>query len=213
MIRALLDDQAGDFADDAYLLPFIQFVQQQMSTEVMQNPELGQLSGVVIIPDVPIFTTSLSRHFDVDGSLELLMDVTSIKERPSGGTREPQDFVWMDRTRDVPTYTPGSFNGSYAFTGADIALPGCDQTMDLRIFGKFAIRTLVDENSPLVPNTSAILVGRTAGMVAASRGNDRMADRYETIGLNAQSSFVCDAIMEMQNVRTRMRSFSGRGRY
>lgn len=210
-VRSLVDDPQGGFATDEYLTPFLQLAQDDFVLEVLQNPELGQLSTVVVIPNVAAFTTTLDDQTQAGHDLELLADIISMKERPVSGSRQEQDWVWMTRARDLPTITPAAFNSYYAWDGARIHLPGADQAVDIRVFGKFVPRPITDSESPIVPNTSPILAFATAALVAGSRGNMDLANRYEVKSGNASASFVTNAIMEMQSVKTRQRSFSGRG--
>lgn len=212
-VQSLLDSAGpGTFAPIDYVLPFLQLTQDQLELECLQNPELGNLETVVIIPNVPAGTVDLTDYFTgEDAALATLIDVITMKERASSGTRQEIDFNNMIKVRDIPTIAPSAFHSYFSVRDNTIVLSGADQAVDLRIFGKFKPAVLKDENSPIVPNTSAILVFGTASLIAVSRGNETMYKIYEKKRLDAQQSFIANAIMELQSVRTRMRSYSGRG--
>src|ERR1041384_6206251 len=213
-IAGLLDDPARTFATDDYLIPLVQLAQDQLELECLQNPNLGALCATVILPDVPAGTTDLSDYFtnpDTGTPLALLIDVISMKERAVGGLRQEVDWNYMSRITDLPTIQPLAFNSYYGVRDNTIVLTGADQDMDLRIFAKFKPALLVDKDSLIVPNTSPILSFATAALVSISRGNDALGAFYEKKRIDAQDSFMANNIMEYQNARIRMRSYSGRG--
>jgi hypothetical protein len=208
---ALLDDPGRTFATDEYLVPFLQLAQDELVNHVLNIPDLGQLTAKVVLANVPLGTSDLTDYFAAGQDLELLTGVITMKERPTSGSRQEQDWVRMHPVHDMPTVTPSSFNSFYQFTGDTIKMPGADQAMDLRIYGKFQTQTIVNADSPIVPGTAPILVYGTAALVSTSRGNNGMATAYNTAKMANMGSYVTNMIMEMQSVRTRMGSFSGRG--
>lgn len=210
-VAALLDDPGRTFTTDDYLVPFLQFAQDELVNHVLNIPDLGQLTAKVVLPNVPAGVSDLTDYFATGQDLELCTGVVTMKERPTSGSRQEQDWVRMHPVHDMPTVTPSSFNSFYQFTGDTIKMPGADQAMDLRIYGKFQPVQIASADSPIVPGTSPILVAGTAAAVAFSRGNSQMGAKYEQKQIASQGSFIANMVMEMQAVRTRMGSFSGRG--
>lgn len=211
-IRSFVNDPQGDMTSLEFVLPLIQAAQDQLVAEVMKNPNLGQISAKVVLSNVAAGTESLSAYFQTDGDLSLLSDVITMKERAVTGSRSEQDWLEMGRKMDLPTLNSSSFSGYFSFRGNDIAILPSDQIMDYRIFGKFEPANLDNESSPIIPGTSTILARRAAADISAIRGNQSLANWHGAFSDRAQTSFICDAIMELQGVRTRMRSYSGRGR-
>jgi hypothetical protein len=182
-----------------------------LELEALQNPELGALTTVVVLSDVPEGTPNLSAYFDAGQPLELLVEVIAMKERAAGGNRQEIDWMPMTRTLDLPTITPAAFSSYYSFNETTINISPAGQNTDIRIYGKFKPAPIVTGDSPIVPNTSPILAFGAAALVAMSRGNEAMVNMYESKRLAGQQSFICDAIMNQQHIRTRMLSWSGRG--
>lgn len=180
-------------------------------TEVLSNPNMDQLTSIVILPGVAQGTTSLTDYFKPGGQLELLTSVISMRERAMSGSRSDRDWLDMAPYVDLPTYGPQDYNGAYQFTGGDIRLPGANQALDLRVFGKFQTAPLVREDSALPPGLSPIIEFRTAAIIAGTRGNAAILSTCNTFSDRAQSAYVANVIMELQKVRTRMSGFSGRG--
>jgi hypothetical protein len=205
----ILDDPLRQFATDEYLTPFMQIAQDELINNYLQNPELNMLTVQVILYAVPEFTTDLSAYFAEGQPLEFLTDIVSVKERPVTNQNETA-WSFLFPARDMPTFPPSAGNGFYRFTGDNIFLPGSNQATDIRIFGKFNPAPIESAESNIVPHTSIILTYRTASLVATSRGNAVLGDTYERFATNATSSLINDAIMELQAIRTRMRSYSGR---
>lgn len=210
-IRPLLDDARGGFATDTYLAPFVNLAQDMLIQDVLNIPDLGQLTAVVVLPNVPAGTDDLQSYFEAGNELELLTGLLTMKERPVSGSRQEQDWVRMNPVHDLPTITPSSFNSFYHFTGDSIHLPGADQTMDLRVYGKFQPQPVKDATSPVVPSVTPILTFGAAALAALSRGNTELADRFDKMRLAVQQSYLTNQIMELQAVRVRLGSFSGRG--
>jgi hypothetical protein len=211
LVRALVDDQRGSFATPEYILPFAKLAMGELSKGALENPNLGQLYATVILPNKPNGATDFKSDFVVGGQLELMSDVVSVKERSTGGTRSEQDWMWMDRVQDIPSFNQGAFNSYFAWRGDNILIPGCNQAMDFRVFGKFLPKPFTGPDSPIIPGVQEILAYRAAGVIAASRSNPGMADRWEGKANILTDEFFNNAIMEMQNLRTRNRAYSSRG--
>lgn len=205
---ALLGDPGQTWATNDYLKPFIQLAQDRIVEDVLKIPDLGALTDVVIIPDVPIKTVSLV-DYAADGQvLENLSEVIGMKER-STTTRDEMNWMYMIPARDIPTFQTGPFNGYYSVNGNLIKLPGANQTLDLRIFGKFTPSVIQDGDTVIQPGIAPAMSFKAAAYAAMTRGNTGLARDYKAEAMEAQQSYLNNMIMEMQAVRVRMRSFSG----
>lgn len=209
-IRSLVSDPQGQFVTESYALPLMQLALDLLTQDVLGNPNMDMLCAIVILPAVPLQTTSLATYFSAGQPLELLTNIISMKERASGGSRQEQDWMLMNEALDPPTIGQSAFNRFYTFTGSTILMPGADQATDLRIFGKFNTVPLTSGESPMPPNISPIIEFRTGALIATARGNAALKNAYDTYADRAQSSYVANVIMEMQKTKTRQRSFSGR---
>lgn len=207
---AMLGDHAQTWATPAYLAPFMQTVQDTLIEDVLKIPDIGQLTGVVVLSDVAIGTTDLSAHMAAAGILERLSSVISMRERATS-TRTEADWQWMYPVMDMPTFNQGAFNSVYRWDGANIVLPGANRLLDLRVFGKFQPAVLVDGTSMVLNAISPILAFGTASLAALVRGNERLSMVLQARAASVQDSYLANVIMELQAVRARMRSYSGRG--
>lgn len=210
-IRSLVNDPQGQFVTADYVLPLVQLSLDLLTQEVLTNPNMETLCAIVVIPNVPAGTTSLQSYFAAGHPLELLTNIVSMKERPSQGSRQEQDWIMMDESFDPPTINSSAFSRFYTFTpGVTILIPPADQIEDFRIFGKFQTVPLTSMDSPIPPGINPILEFRTGALIAASRGNAQLKVDYNTWADRAQSSYVANLIMEMQKIVTRQQPFSGR---
>lgn len=205
---ALLDDPKQTWATNEYLVPLMALAQDQLVEDVLKIPDLGELTGAVVLEDVPANTTSINADGFVTPELALLTSVISVKERSINGRTE-SDWQEMNECLDVPTFTPGPFNRYYSFDGYSIKLQGATQVLDIRIFGKFRPSDITNPGSVIVPNISPILVYATAELVSLSRRDYEFADRMAQRRLAAQATYISNIILEKQAIRRRMMNYTG----
>lgn len=210
-IRPLVDDDIIDFTTVDYLVPRLQLALDRLVQDLLNNPNMGSLKTVVVLPNVPLGTTSLANYFNPNdasgGPLALLSDIISLRERPSQGSRNEQDWVEMDPVPNLPAMQPTAFNRVYVWTLEDIKILGADQAVDIRVFGKFTPVAIQDEQTAIPPNTDAILAYRTASIIAKSRGNAQLGQDYAATAKELMDSLLANTIMNQQAMRVRMKPF------
>ncbi len=206
---ALLGDPNRTWATASYLAPLMQLQLSKFVEHVLKIPDLGAITDVVIVSDVAAATTNMESYMLPGGDLELLNSVIGMKER-AANSESPNDWRDVYPRRDVPTFNPGQFRNFYAWTGETIVLPEAAQDTDIRIFGKFNPEEVIDDNSAIVPATSPYLAYATAATVAMSRNNPSMYTAYMAEAEAIRRSYLTNAIMEVQAVRARIRSYTGR---
>lgn len=210
-VRSLVADDLIDFTTVDYLVPKVQLALDKLVMDCLNNPNMGALKAVVELASVAAGLRTLAQYFDTGdpsgGPLATLTDVLSLRERPSAGSRNEQDWVEMDPVPDLPAMQPTSFNRVYLWTMDDIKLLGADQATDLRVFGKFTPRAISSEATPVPPSSSAILAYRAASIISKSRGNMEMGKDYANEANDLTSSLFCNAIMNQQAMRVRMKPF------
>ncbi len=208
----MVDDLSGDFTTEDYLVPYTQIALDELVLQCLNNPNMGTLKVVVELPTVPAGTRTLAAYFEhnnatTGGPLELLSDLIDVRERPTTGSRNEQDWISMDQVPNLPAVQPTSFNRCFVWTHDDIKLLGADQATDIRIFGKFTPVAIKDGSTPIVPNTSIILAYGAASAIATARGNDSLGLKYERKAKGLTNDLFANAIMNQQSIRVRMKPF------
>lgn len=210
-IRSLVDDDTQDFTTVDYLVPRVQIAMDKLVLNCLANPNMGSLKISVVLPSIPQGTQSLSAYFNPSdpsgGPLATLSDIISVRERPSAGSRNEQDWVAMDVVIDLPATQPTSFNRVYVWTFDDIKLLGADQALDMRIFGKFTPVPIKDDKTSIPPNVGVILAYSAAAVIAKSRGNPQLGADYEAEAKMLTDSLFANSIMAQQSMRVRMKPF------
>lgn len=211
MIRTLLDDDVMDFTTFEYLAPKIQLALNKLVLDCLNNPNMGTLKTVVILPTVPAGTTTLATYFESGGPLALLSDIISLKERPSAGSRTEAEWTDMDQVPNLPAFIPASYNRVFVWTLDDVKLLGATADTDLRVFGKFTPVVISSEETAIPPSTDTILSYRAASIAAKARGNAQLGVDYADEAKGLTDSLFANVIMNQQSMRVRMRPFSTPG--
>lgn len=199
-VRALIDDQAQDFADDAYLRTFLQMAQDDFVQDCLRDTNIGEVKAAVVIPNIAAGTTSLAQELLPDGKLGLLSSPIELREKKAG---DP-DINYINM---IPRYVPiqqstqNSYNLIYTYTGNDIMLPGANQAVDIWVWGAFSPAKIQNADSPLVHDTESILRYATAKLVAKSRSNAEKAADFEKDQRSQQAAWMRAIYKVQQSMR------------
>lgn len=204
IVQGFLDDPEGDFATLDYLLPKFQAAQNLMLTTMLENPNIGEIMGLVEVQNVPIGTQSL-RDFgamNLGQPLYTLKSVLALYEKIQGYGAE--QYVRATPVFELPPVIPGQLNQLYAWIGQDIKLLGGTSALDIKILGTFEPQSLTSGDSALVPGTAAILQHRVAEMVAIIRGNTALMQYHKMNADNAEDQHFIHLIMAQQSIPIRL---------
>lgn len=208
-VRALLDDQDGEFASDDYLTPHLQAALDDLQNSALNHANIGRLKYVVTVPSVAAGTTSLASYFAAGQSLEFLEDVIQLREKQSGYADSAYSPMRPVLVPPVPNPV-GVLNYVYTFTGSDIILPGTSGVTDIQVYGPFKAAVIVNADSVLPLGAETVLKYGTAASVCYSRGSGAMGERFDAKRQDGQDSMFNNWIMDQQAIITRARPFRQR---
>jgi len=171
--QALLGDPRGQFATQEKLLPLIQHGQDTMILNVFRNESASGISAIVVVPDVPLNTTSLGPWMEATRELSGLISIMSMKERMAGDGDDQWDMM-SPVTGDLPSVRTNAqmLNCVYLWLGYDLRIPGSVQNEDFRFFGKFAPPQINAPGVMLIPGTEGILSVYAAAFLSISRNKE-----------------------------------------
>src|SRR6266700_3195643 len=203
----LAGDPNMDYAKEAFWVPGLQIVQDEIISELYQNPNIARLKFAVVLPNVAAGTTDLKPWFtgDNEPSLALLKSIVSLREKPTGANdAKYQDLTIAD---DLPVRTQVSYNSEYVWTGDTILLPGATQALDIRVWGVFDVVKIVGGDSPIIPNCRDALTKGLAVALSEAHGNDTKIERLSKKFADAKFNLLNNIMLEMQIEESRQRPY------
>lgn len=202
-IADLLDDPDQDFTTDKYILPKIRVAQRRLITTMLENPNIGEILGEAVVPNVPIGTRSLNAMgaFSVGAPLQTLNDPITLEEKVAGYGDE--QYVLATQVARMPPVIPGQLNQLWGWLGQDIVLLGATGAVDIRVFGVFEPQPITSVDSVLVPGTAAIIQFRVASLIAGLRGNAQLRADYKNDADEAEDQHFIHLIMARQSIPIR----------
>jgi hypothetical protein len=213
--RVMVDDPEGDAATDQYLVPLLQLTIDDMTTDILRNPNIGVLKAVVVLPGFPAGVTSFAAagYFGAgtgqpgNGELAMLDSIITMREKAAGSA--DINYMPMTEMTDLPIVVQESFNQVYVhLQGSDILVPGATQANDVRIFGTFDQPTIQNQDTPIRPGTQASLKFGLAAAYCMARGNPKLAEGWDKKYQRAKNDLLNAIIMEQQQVPQRPKGFS-----
>lgn len=209
-VAAFMDDPERDICTDSYLTPFLNLCNRRLYENVYANPNIQGAKMKVILTNIPAGTTSLASYLTDGNTLELLTNIFSMREKPTG--TDDSNYRPMQVLQDIPiplTSNTQLFNGIYVQAENDIMLPGASQALDIRIFGEFKPVVIVDGQTPILPSTDVILTHWVCEVVGMSRGATAAFISYHKQEKEQSIAELFNAlIMDIQVISVQQRPFN-----
>jgi hypothetical protein len=197
-VQVILDDPAGTWADEDYVLSFLKIYAEDVAIEFAKY-DLSYSTVETVLPALPAFTTDLSSFQASGGSLAGLMEPISVEWRPAGSTDE--DWVVVPACDKVPDVDPDENTvKGYEWRGGLVYLAKCAQAVDLRVRYTQVPGLYEDQAQEEVVGIRNVLAYGTAAMMWGVRGNAQRATETDAKCQVAKDNFESLMVMKEQKV-------------
>lgn len=215
-VRALLNDQAGQYYSDTVQVPYLQIAIDELREYLeLSNSPVTNLTDTVLV--VPAGTT-LINYVTVPALPQDLVDIRQLWYRQTG----QGPYVPVTRRDFLPHWNDGLDLYSYlywAWYDNAVHLPASSQINDIKLDYIRQIDNVVDANSQLsLINGQSFLNYRTAALLCRYVKND--VEKAQDMDINAQTSLDRTIGIESkgrQTIMTRRKPFrkayNNRGRF
>ena len=178
-VRNLLDDPQGSYLTDAFLVPLIAEVYDDVNSQLASTQSSWDVA-VVEVPGIPPGTPNLGSYQAQGGPLAALTDQPlRIDWKPAGD--DPAYYRLVRNYEVLPDLQPREGMAGWEFRSEVIWLTHCSIAVDLRIRGEFGPPALTSDESALLshPRIGYVVAYGAAALVATVRGNDAWTQSYE----------------------------------
>jgi hypothetical protein len=222
LVRALLNDSAGNLFTDGLLMPYVNSAYRKV-----QRGLANVGAGSFIVDNATLVVPAVAQ---VDPSVQIVIsDATAppnqlptdllvplkLWERPAvaGSTddfREMADLTWHG---GLPSRPQGTTLDVWEWRADGIYFLGATQNTQVRIRYQKAFPDLVDATSSvLIRNAQEALAYLTAAMAAMARGSP-LASQWDDVGQDALEDLISAVVRREQQTVRRRRPFSWRRGY
>jgi hypothetical protein len=208
---ALLDDPSKSWADQPYLLPFINQAWDHLATR-LSSLGLSQEESVVVLTPVAAGTLNLDGFAVVGGLLETMMIPTFIEWKLIGD----DDILYREipiraMLPDVPAGVEGHV--AYEFRAGHIYITSSSVDTTVRVRMKVVSTNFVDPDDQVVHGLTHVLAYKAAEIVCSPnvRNNVPGMQFLAQKGIDAMDDFEVLCVKLKQRMVKRFGSVSGRG--
>lgn len=189
-VRALLDDPAGSWTTDDFIVPLINQVYEDACSQIEATLSGWDIADVEIQAVQP-GTPNLTQLQAGDGPLSGLTDKPERIDWKVAGN-DPSYYSLVPGYAVLPDLQPQQWMAGWEWRSEVIWLTQCSIVVDLRIRGEFAPTVLVEDTSVLTahPRIGYVVAYGTAALIGTVRGNEAWVEKY---GLKAEEGL--DEIM------------------
>lgn len=209
-VQFLLQDAGSEWTNTDYVCSALDIVNDDIEQD-LQNLGLNFDTQVVILPNVPANTTSLSSYQADGGPLSGLVSVGRIEWRLAEQSQEDWQFVPpLDQVEDTDTGTgePGSPVASdvqdvesWEWRNGVVQLSPCSQIVDLRVRYQ-SLPTVLNADSPNQPFRGLVnpLAYATCEVIEVTRHNGESASsmKFQKLKVKALATFRATQVQSQQ---------------
>lgn len=190
-VRNLLDDPQGSYLTDAFLVPLIGEVYDDVNSQLASTQSSWDI-GVVEVPGIPPGTPNLQAQQENGGPLSGLADQPLRIDWKVAGN-DPVYYQLARNYEVLPDVQPAQGMIGWEYRSEVIWLTPCSFAVDLRVRGEFSPPPLTSDESVLIshPRIGYVVAYGTAALIAAVRGNQAWEKSY-----NEKATEGMDEIME-----------------
>jgi hypothetical protein len=217
LVRALLNDAAGNLFTDGALLPYLNSAYRKVQ-RALENVQSGsQLSddALLLVPAIaaadPAARVAITDASAPSGQLpsDLLVPLR-MWERPAGSGGDFVEMADVTNQGGLPSESQTSTLGCWEWRADGIYMLGAIQDTQVRLRYRKAFPDLLDATSPvLIRNAQDVLAYFTAAMASAARGAPQ-AVRWDDAGGDALEDLITRATQREQSIGRRRRPYRWR---
>lgn len=217
LVRALLNDAAGNLFTDGVLLPYANAAYRKVQRELasvsagafLTDNVLLVVAGVTAVdPSVQVSVTDATaapNQLPTD-----LLAPLKLWERVNGSSDEFVEMTDLTGHGGLPSQPQGDHLEYWEWRADGLYFVGATQDMQIRLRYEKASPDLVDASSPvLVRNAQETIAFFTAAMASAARGAPQ-APSWDAAGAEALEDLVRRAVQREQYTQRRRRPYGSR---
>ncbi len=220
LVRALLNDSAGNLFTDGLLLPYLnsayrkvqrELANIQSSTFIVDNTTIVVAAVTAVDPSMQVVindATAPPNQLPTD-----LLVPLKLWERKNASSDNFSEMVDLTDVGGLPSSPQGSTLRVWEWRGDGLYFLGATQDQQVRVRYAKAYPDLADVNSNiLIRNAQDVLAYFTAAMAAMARGSP-LAEKWSQAGEDALEDLLIRASHREQRSVRRRRPFSWRRGY
>lgn len=210
-VRSLVDDPAGSWAKDDFIVPLIDEVYADANAQLVATQTSWDLS-VVECPGIQPGTPNLA---GLQATGELLGTLTDqplrIDWKPAGNP--PNDYLLVRNYEVLPDIIPAQYMVGWEYRSEVIWLTPCTIAVDLRVRGEFGPPPLNTDDSVLIshPRMGLAVSYGTAALLAVVRGNKSWETTYGQKAMEIMDDICGELVRNEQGVIRRLGRVTRRG--
>jgi hypothetical protein len=203
-VRNLLDDPQGSYLTDAFLVPLIGEVYDDVNSQLTSTQASWDIS-VVEVPGIAVGTPNLGALQSGSGPLAQLTDQPLRIDWNLAGNY-PAYYNLVRNYEVLPDIQPAQGMVGWEYRSEVIWLTPCSFAVDLRIRGEFGPPPLTEDGSVLTshPRIGYVVAYGTAALVATVRGNDAWAKAYEEKAMEGMDDVMGEIVRAEQGQMRRL---------
>lgn len=220
LVRALLNDSAGNLFTDGLLMPFVNSAYRKV-----QRALANVGAGTFIVDNVTVVVPAVAV---VDASVQVVVsDATAppnqlptdllvpvkLWERGNGSSDDFIEMVDLTRHGGLPSRPQGNRLGVWEWRGDGIYFLGATQDNQVRIRYAKAYPDLSDALSVVLIRNAQDAIAYTAAAMAAMARGSPLAEKWDAAGEDALEDLISAAARREQQTVRRRRPYSWRRGY
>lgn len=197
-VRALLDDPAGSYLTDDFIVPLIQEVYDDANSQLASTQSNWDIS-VVECPAIQPGTPNLASLQIGTGPLATLTDQPRRIDWKVAGN-DPSYYQLVPSYQVLPDVDPLQFMAGWEWRSEVIWLTPSSIAVDLRVRGEFGPPALTSDDSVLIsaPRIGYVVAYGTAALIAAVRGNAAWEKSYGEKAMEGMDEIMGQLVRDSQ---------------
>jgi len=221
LVRSLVNDQAGNWATDAILLPYLNdaYLTVQKKISNSGGDLFIQDDVLLIVPAVPANQQDPGTQVVLNdatappGQIPVdLLEPVKLWERPNGSNQDFVEMVDVTSKGGLPSTIQGQSLQYWEWRADGLYFIGATQDTQIRLRYNRALPELTGPSDMiLLRGSKNVLAHGTAALVGFARGSP-LADKMEGLFNDSIDDVILENVRRNQNSGTRRRGFRSRRR-